>query len=276
MESPTYTESPFSLERKQIVDFLSIGKSKHHAYALIELDITGIRDQLRRLGRAHKSPLSLTGFLLNSFVQAIAVDKSMQGYRKGSKLIVFDEIDVSTMVERKIDGVPRPVGYVLRNASEKSLLRICQEIREAKNHTQDDLIDSEEMTRKKKFYSFVKRTGFLRRWFLHRMARDPFMKKKLTGTVGFSSMGMFSSNIAGWIVPITPHTLTAMVGGIRKQMEMRDAQLSEREIVCMTIAMDHDILDGAPTARFIDRLKRIVEKGLEPEVQPVADLPVMA
>jgi pyruvate/2-oxoglutarate dehydrogenase complex dihydrolipoamide acyltransferase (E2) component len=260
---PAHTVLPFSIERRQIVDFLKIGKAKHTAYAIIELDITGIRNQIRKLGRLKKQPISLTCFLLHCFARAVAADKSMQGYRKGNKLILFDDVDVATMVEQTINGARTPVSYILRRANSKTIFEISSEIKKAKEVKATNLIDSEEFIRKKKFYNIVKQVGFLRRWILKRMSKDPFLKKKINGTVGFSSMGMFTSDLAGWVVPITPHTLTVMVGGIRELPELRNGQLRNREMIDITLAMDHDILDGSPTARFIVLYKKLVSKGVE-------------
>jgi len=257
-----HTVVPFSLERKQIVDFLTIAKAKHTAYAVLELDITGVRDKIRQARRKTKRPASLTGYLLYCFAQAVASDKMIQAYRKGNKLIVFDDVDVSTMVERTMNGVPVPVSYILRKANAKSIFDISEEIMLAKTGESTDLIDSKEMMQKKKFIGIIKRVGFLRRWFLKRMFKDPFLKKKFNGTVGFSSMGMFTYNLAGWIIPITPQVLTAMVGGIRELPGFENEHLIKREVVDITISMDHDILDGAQTARFIERFRKLLHEGI--------------
>ena len=258
-----HTLMPFSLERKQIVDFLRIAKAKHTAYVILEIDITGVRQNIRQARRKHKKAASLTGYLLCCFAQAVADNKMIQAYRKGNNLVVFDDVDVSTMVERTLNGVQIPVSYVLRKANEKSVFEISEEIDNAKNRDSADLIDSPEMLKKKKLIDMVKRVGFLRRWFLKRMFKDPFLKKKFNGTVGFSSMGMFSYNMGGWVVPITPQVLTVMVGGIRELAAYEGNKLVKKELVDITISMDHDILDGAQTARFIERFRKVISRGIE-------------
>lgn len=258
-----HTELPFSLERKQIVDFLSIAKSKHTAHAVLELDITGMRSNIRSASRKAKRHTSFTGYLLYCYARAVDADKMIQAYRKGNKLIVFNDVDVSTMVERTVNGSLVPVSYVLRKANTKSVFEISEEIQAAKNGTSSELIDSPEMKNYQKLIGLVKRVGFLRRWFLKRMFKDPFKKKKFNGTVGFSSMGMFSYNTAAWVIPITPQVLTAMVGGIREVPAIVGGELTKREVVDMTISMDHDILDGAQTARFIERLRKILLQGID-------------
>jgi len=251
------------LERKQIVDFLKIAKAKHTAYVILEIDITGIRNNIRQARRKHKKAISLTGYLLYCFAQAVADDKMIQAYRKGNSLVVFDDVDVSTMIERNLNGENVPVSYILRKANEKSAFEITEEINNAKAMNSDNLIDTPEIQNKKRLIEMVKRVGFMRRWFLKRMFNDPFLKKKYNGTVGFSSMGMFSYNIGGWIIPMTPQVLTAMVGGIRELAGYEGNDLVKKELIDISISMDHDILDGAQTARFIEKFRKFISAGLE-------------
>jgi pyruvate/2-oxoglutarate dehydrogenase complex dihydrolipoamide acyltransferase (E2) component len=35
----------------------------------------------------------------------------------------------------------------------------------------------------------------------------------------------------------------------------------EREYLCLTLSMDHDIILGAPAARFTQRLRELIESG---------------
>jgi len=40
-----------------------------------------------------------------------------------------------------------------------------------------------------------------------------------------------------------------------------DGRIEIREYLCMTLSFDHDIIDGAPVARFTQRRKEIIESG---------------
>ena len=42
---------------------------------------------------------------------------------------------------------------------------------------------------------------------------------------------------------------------------MVDGRIEIREYLCLTLSFDHDIIDGAPAARFTQRLKEIIENG---------------
>ena len=249
---------PFTLERKQIVDYVAIGKAKHTAHVALELDITGVRNTIRKAGRQNKKRISLTAYMIYCFSRAIAADPTVQGYRKGSKLIVFEDVDVSTMVDRVVDGVHLPIVYVLRKANEKTVFQIAQEIIDAKENDSGDLIDNPEMARRKKLFDIVKRIPFLRRMVLKRMFSDPFKKKKFTGTVSFSSMGMFSYGSGAWPVPMTPQSLTVMVGGLREIAGFEREKVIKKEVLDLTVSFDHDIIDGAKMAMFCERFRRFL------------------
>jgi len=67
-----------------------------------------------------------------------------------------------------------------------------------------------------------------------------------------------------WSGPFHSHRIPSIninVGGIVSRPCLIDAQLEEREHLCLTVSFDHDIIDGAPAARFIQRFKDLVESG---------------
>jgi pyruvate/2-oxoglutarate dehydrogenase complex dihydrolipoamide acyltransferase (E2) component len=66
---------------------------------------------------------------------------------------------------------------------------------------------------------------------------------------------------AGWGIPITEHTLDLTLGGIVEKPGVVDGQIAIREYLCITLSFDHDLIDGAPAARFTARLKELIESG---------------
>jgi pyruvate/2-oxoglutarate dehydrogenase complex dihydrolipoamide acyltransferase (E2) component len=88
----------------------------------------------------------------------------------------------------------------------------------------------------------------------------PHLVKKLNGTAVVTSVGMFGRG-ARWGIPLPGHTLTITVGGIVCRPVVNNAQLESREHLCLTVSFDHDIVDGAPAARFIQGFKELVESG---------------
>jgi 2-oxoacid dehydrogenases acyltransferase (catalytic domain) len=51
------------------------------------------------------------------------------------------------------------------------------------------------------------------------------------------------------------------VGGIGEKQTLVDGRPVVREYLNLTISIDHDLVDGAPAARFTKRLKDLIESG---------------
>ncbi len=66
---------------------------------------------------------------------------------------------------------------------------------------------------------------------------------------------------AGWGIPLPDHSLWVTVGGIGEKSGVVDGHIAIREYLSLTISFDHDIVDGAPAARFTARLKELLESG---------------
>jgi pyruvate/2-oxoglutarate dehydrogenase complex dihydrolipoamide acyltransferase (E2) component len=80
----------------------------------------------------------------------------------------------------------------------------------------------------------------------------------MNGTVSLSSIGMFGQG-GGWGIPVSNATLQITLGGVVKRPALIEGQLKERQYLCVTISVNHDIVDGAPAARFAQTLKELVE-----------------
>ena len=63
------------------------------------------------------------------------------------------------------------------------------------------------------------------------------------------------------------------VGGIAEKPGVVDGHIAIREYLCVTLSFDHDVVDGAPAARFVSRLRELIESnhGLQ-EVEDAAQL----
>jgi pyruvate/2-oxoglutarate dehydrogenase complex dihydrolipoamide acyltransferase (E2) component len=66
---------------------------------------------------------------------------------------------------------------------------------------------------------------------------------------------------AGWDIPVSNHTLQLTLGSVSEKPCVVDDQIEIRKVMSVTVSFDHDVVDGAPTARFIHQLKKLVENG---------------
>ena len=90
------------------------------------------------------------------------------------------------------------------------------------------------------------------------------------GTVGITAVGMFGEGHGGWGIFPMNHTLGLVVGSIAWKPAVVEGRIEPREILNLTVVFDHDVIDGAPAARFVHRLVELIESGagLEEERTP--------
>jgi pyruvate/2-oxoglutarate dehydrogenase complex dihydrolipoamide acyltransferase (E2) component len=83
------------------------------------------------------------------------------------------------------------------------------------------------------------------------------------GTVSITAVGMFGSkNQAAWGLPLVGGaTVAVAVGGIVERPCVCDGRLETHEHLCLTVTFNHDIVDGAPAARFLKRFSDLLKNG---------------
>jgi len=57
------------------------------------------------------------------------------------------------------------------------------------------------------------------------------------------------------------HTLGLTLAGIGSKRGVVNGRIAIREYLHLTISVDHDIVDGAPAARFAQQLRELIERG---------------
>ena len=57
------------------------------------------------------------------------------------------------------------------------------------------------------------------------------------------------------------YTLGVTLGGIVQKPALAGDQIKAREFLSVTLSFDHNIVDGAPAARFAQHFKELLETG---------------
>jgi pyruvate/2-oxoglutarate dehydrogenase complex dihydrolipoamide acyltransferase (E2) component len=243
---------PFPRSRLLMVDGGRLGIQKHTIHGLVEFDITRAREILRQQKAQTGEALSFSAFILACLGKAIDQNKSMHAYRNWrNQLILFDDVDVNMLFEVEVEGKKTIRPHILREVNKKSLAEIHAEIRAFQKGHQE--------SREAKFIDwFVRLPGFVRRLFLRLLFKNPQMIKDYYGTVLVTSIGMFGRG-SGWGIPVPNHTLQLTLGGICEKPGVIEHRIEVREYLSVTISFDHDVVDGAPAARFVQQLKELIE-----------------
>jgi len=197
---------------------------KNRVYGLVEFDVTKARQFIREHKNKTGETLSFTGWIIKCVGKAVVEDKDINVYKKGrNRFVVFDDVDVSIVVEREINGEKLPLPYVVRRANEKSFMQIHEEIRAAQKQivAKPDILGTEKESTFVRAFQVL--PSFLRKIGWWRFRRNPFLKKNVMGTVGITSVGMFGNMAGGWPIAIGYHSLEIALGGItRKQILLKE------------------------------------------------------
>ena len=245
---------PYPRSRQLMADGGRLGLRKHTVHGLVEFDITHVREAIRQHKMQTGESLSFSAFILACLGKAIDANKQMHAYRSWrNQLVIFDDVDVNMLFEVEVNGRKTIRPHILRSVNQKNLRALHEEIRAFQTqheHSQEStFIDW-----------FVRLPGFARRLFLRLLFKQPHLLKAYYGTVLVSSLGMFGTG-SGWGIPAPNHSLQLTLGGICQKPGVVAQRIEPRDFLSVTISIDHDLIDGAPAARFTQQLKELIENG---------------
>ncbi len=251
----------FPKARIPTLDFLTLGDNNHYVKGLVEFDVTEGRNKIREHEKNTQKKISFTAWLLKCIGQAASEFKEVHSMMMGkSKIVKFEDVDISITVEKWVEGRKVPMPLVVRRANKKTVIQINDEIRKAQSEEISEATVLGNHTLKNDVKSYVALPRFLRKFMLKRKYKDPIKVKQIMGTIIVTSVGMFSK-IQGWPIPTTAHPLAFGVGSITKKPAVVDEKIEVREFLALTVLFNHDIVDGAPATRFISRLGELIESG---------------
>ena len=176
--------------------------------------------------------------------------------------MIFDDINVSIIVEKDLNGQKVPIPLVIEKADKISIESITRQIADARNEklTDNDIVLQKKTGQLEKIYYLL--PGFIRRFVWKYILKHPEFAFKKMGNVAFTAIGMMGK-VNGWFIPTSVHPVCFGIGSIIKKPAVIDNKVEIREMLNMTILLDHDVIDGAPMARFISDLSKNIENGIK-------------
>jgi pyruvate/2-oxoglutarate dehydrogenase complex dihydrolipoamide acyltransferase (E2) component len=253
MKKAGYRIEPLSANRQMAAASAAVGRERDTIHMLTEVDIT----EPRRLIREHRERtgerLSFTAYIVTCLARAVAEQPHLNSMRRGNHLLLFNDVTVGTLVERNLGGeyIPEPFG--IRAADKKSYRQVHDEVRMAQQESDTRLGGLSGAT----WVRFI--PGFLLRAFIRLASRNVAMARRY-GVVAVTAVGMFGRGPL-WAVPLSAATVAVAVGGIVGRPVLVAGHLEEREHLCLTLSFDHDLVDGAPAARFTNRFAQLLASG---------------
>jgi pyruvate/2-oxoglutarate dehydrogenase complex dihydrolipoamide acyltransferase (E2) component len=247
--------------RQAWLNTLDLSGPTHWMTGLLEVDVTVARRFIAEHKARSGESLSFTGFLVHCLARAVNENKEVQAYLKGRKqLVMFDDVNVGLMVEQKQGERRALMGHIIKGANHKTYREIHEEIRS---------VQSTPASSNRGMPTWF-RSAMRLPWPLSKLVksllsmatrRDPIIRVSASGTVVVTAVGMFGKDHSGWGIATMPVSLSLVVGSIAWKPAVVDGQIEPREILNLTVLFDHDVVDGAPAARFTRRLMELIESG---------------
>ena len=250
-----------------MLDWLGLMHRQHTVHSLLELDVTEAREAIREHRASTGEALSFTAYVTSCFARAIGEDPRMHALRRGGELVLFEDVDLTVLVESDVEDAKIPMPHIVRSANTKSAATITREIRAAQ-------VGDVPYARSRRWLPiWLLVPGFIRELVWARVLADPHRRRRLTGTGVVTAVGMFGPGV-GWAIPLTIYPISLTIGGISRRPRVisggaepgqRGERIEPRDCLSLTLSFDHDVIDGAPAARFAVRLTKLIESasGLE-------------
>ncbi len=251
----------FPKSRQIVADLLHETDYRYHSFGLVSFDITKAQKYFKEYKKIKGKSLSFSAWIIHCIGEAVKHHPYINAAAKGRKKVcLFEDVDVNIIIERKRDeGIRAPTKYVVRKANEKSLLEIHKEIRSVQHQDEDKTVLGKDKAAKGGNI-IVSLPTFLRRIVFWILRRYPRIRHKFLGNLNVTSVGLFGKKRWGGH-GITPSsdTVQFLIGGISKKPWVVDNKIQIREILDITLAFDHMLIDGAPAARFAVTLGELLE-----------------
>ena len=115
---------PVPRMRRLVVDQAWLALRKHMIRGLIEVDVTTARQAIRDHQAATGERLSFTAFLVACLGHTVSANRDLQAYQDWrGRLIVFEDVDIVTIVEIVADGHSFPLAHIVRAANRRKAMR---------------------------------------------------------------------------------------------------------------------------------------------------------
>lgn len=266
MSDDEFHEIEYPPSRQLSMDVGRIGRDKHYVRGLLQVDVTEARRKIKQHRQTGKK-IAFTAWLIKVIADCAALHPPICAVNRPAKnkVVVFNDVSVSIVVEKEVGGTRVPLPYLIRSADRKSYDQIHAEIESARSQ---QVVDEGNYVLGDKYSTlglnlFVHLPQWLRVALMKTFVlNNPGRMHQMMGTVMVTTVGMVG-HTSGWMIPFSMHPLSLAFGSLNLQPAVFDGEIQKREILHLTVQIDHDVIDGMPAARFIDDLVRKIEAGWE-------------
>jgi len=241
---------PFPADRRLVTGALRAGRRTAPMHGLLDLDVT----EASRCLAAHDPPLSFTAFVVAAVARSVARHPEVHAYRNWrGQLVVHRHVDVSTIVEISTPQGPFPLVHTVRDADVRDVADLSAELHGVKARP----FAGHERTSERVLPALGRIPGVVPAMYAV-LARSVRARQR-AGTVSVTAVGMFAEGGGFALAPLTLMSLQIVVGGITERPRVVEGRVAIRKVLDLTVSVDHNVVDGAPAARFGADLREQIE-----------------
>lgn len=253
MARSQYRRSRLSVNRRMAAASAAVCRERDTIHLVTEVDVSVPRRLIREHAERTGQRLSFTAYLVGCLARTVRNHPELNALVSRGHLVELEDVTVSVLVERVIGGERVPEPLAIRSADTLGVEDLTARIREAQDAPDERLGGLTGDT----WVRFVPSVLF--RTMIRIASRSARMAARY-GVVSVTSVGMFTTN-ATWLVPLSASTIALAVGAIVTRPVAVDGSVRSVEHLCLTASFDHDVVDGAPAARFTDELVELIASG---------------
>jgi pyruvate/2-oxoglutarate dehydrogenase complex dihydrolipoamide acyltransferase (E2) component len=223
-------------------------------HGLVDVDVS----EARRLLAGHRPPLSFTAFVVGCVARAAAVHPAVHAYRNWrGQLVTHRHVDVTTIIEIETPQGPFPLAHVVRDADVRDVADLSAELRAVK-------AEPSRSTSGRWLASGAPVASRIPGVIpaMYAVMGRSVRARQYTGTVAVTAVGMFAGGGGFAITQPSLMSLQVVIGGMTTRPLVVDDEIEVREVLDLTITIDHDVVDGAPAARFGAELRELLERAV--------------
>ncbi len=255
-----FSKSSLARARWNVLDLINLfGRQSVPTYIFLDVDMTfaeSLRERLKEVGKK----VTVTAILLKAIAIAQrAHPESRTAILPWGRTVTFHDIVAGFTVERYVGSTPAVFFGAIERPDTKSVEEIAIEL---KQYGEAEMCDVPQLNLQDRFNNMP---WLLRRFILWAGQRYPWVRLRFMGaTFGVSSLGKFGINA---LIPPCVSTSTFGVGQVEQRAVVRDGKIEIRPMMTVVLNFDHRAIDGAPAARFLQDVVRLLEGGLEGYIQ---------
>jgi pyruvate dehydrogenase E2 component (dihydrolipoamide acetyltransferase) len=169
-----------------------------------------------------KTGASYTAILVLASAEALRENPTVNATLKDEKIRVYDDVNIGVAVSTE-KGLVVPI---IRNADKKQLAEISSELEELADRARQGKLSKEQVT---------------------------------GGTFTVTNLGMYGVDM---FLPIInpPEAAILATGRIAEKPVIVNKEVTAKPLMTLTLAYDHRVIDGAPAAVFLRKIKKILEE----------------